>query len=641
MQAIPGPFNSIGRALQPGGAGDALSQQLAGVLNGFRPIGFCVNLARITQDAKAALLFSQLVYWTRYGADVEVNSGWVFKSRQEFELELGLTRAEQESARATLVRMGLLEEARVGSPARNCYRVMPEVLGTKLAELMRVTPVQWSLLDMRSDAEELKALLGRQFAFYRVFTKVTGSTTAAIYLAKALTVQRRMERKGKGSSAVQAGLDSLEVLAWDLDWFRLVVDQVQADTGLTPAQQREAKQRLCQAGILQEAEMTHPRRQMYLRVDVGGLCGLVLGVEASGGRTARFLSTQYDRTYLTVIAQFENNQADRTPAQVPDAKSGLLDEANCNNMGLRHDLCQKPALLQSNRSETGFATAQVPDAKSGLLDEANCNNMGLRHDLCQKTALLQSNRPETGFATAQVSDAKSGLLDGLISHPVRLDSAPQLAGFSTVRWLDFAPLHVRAGCLTTGVKTTTTTTTTPDCPSPEPPPLPSQNSPPGLVHPPPSLDGALPLSGAVVVVSSGFPEIETGKLVWPEKLSANERERCARILSPLAKSDQLDILDEFAGHLDSGKVKSPVAYLSRLVRLHLSTPGGLVFERVDEVREQRRIREQVAAVVRRNAVQPTARMPYAGTETVTLSAAAKAAREKLRLKTEQWKKELE
>ena len=50
--------------------------------------------------------FSQLVYWTRYGADVEVNSGWVFKSRQEFELELGLTRAEQESARATLVRMG-------------------------------------------------------------------------------------------------------------------------------------------------------------------------------------------------------------------------------------------------------------------------------------------------------------------------------------------------------------------------------------------------------------------------------------------------------------------------------------------------------------------------------------------------------
>ena len=550
MQAIPGPFNSIGRALQPGGAGDALSQQLAGVLNGFRPIGFNVNLARITQDAKAALLLSQLVYWTRYGADVEVNSGWVFKSRQEFELELGLKRAEQESARATLVRMGLIEEARVGSPARNCYRVMPEVLGTKLAELMRVTPVQWSLLDMRSDAEELKALLGRQFAFYRVFTKVTGSTTAAIYLAKALTVQRRMERKGKGSSAVQAGLDSLEVLAWDLDWFRLVVDQVQADTGLTPAQQREAKQILCQAGILQEAEMTHPRKQMYLRVDVGGLCGLV-----------------------------------------------VAGKANCNNVGLCRDSRQKPALLQSNPPETGFAIGQVPDAKSGLLD-------------------------------------------GLISHPARLDSAPQLAGFSTVRWLDFAPLHASAGCLNTGVKTTTTTTTTPDCHSPGPPPLPSQNSPPGLVHPPPSVDGALPLSAAVVVVSSGFPEMETGKLVWPEKLSANERERCARILSPLAKSDQLDILDEFAGHLDSGKVHSPVAYLSRLVRLHLSTPGGLVFERLDEVREQRRIREQVAAVVRRNAVQPTARMPNAGTEPVTLSAAAKAAREDLRLKTEQWKKEI-
>ena len=553
MQAIPGPFNSIGRALQPGGAGDALSQQLAGVLGAFKPIGFNVNLARITQDAKAALFFSQLVYWTRYGADVEVNSGWVFKSRQEFELELGLTRAEQESARATLVRMGLLQEARVGSPARNCYRVMPEVLGARLAELMRVTPVQWSLLDMRSEAEELKALLGRQFAFYRVFTQVTGSTTAAIYLAKALTVQRRMERKGKGSSAVQAGLDSLEVLAWDLDWFRLVEDQVQADTGLTPAQQREAKQRLCQAGILQEAEMTHPRKQMYLRVDVGGLCGLVVGMGTAG------------------------------------------------------------------------VSVTIPFCKA---------------DRLQKSALLQSNRSETGFATAQVPDAKSGLLDGLISHPARLDFAPQLAGFSTVRWLDFAPLHVRAGYLTTGVKTTTTTTTTPDFLSPEPPPLPSQNSPPGLVHPPPSLDGALPLSGAVVVVSSGFPEMETGQLVWPERLSANERERCARILSPLAKSDQLDILDEFAGHLDSGKVQSPVAYLSRLVRLHLSTPGGLVFERVDEVREQRRIREQVAAVVRRNAVQPTARMPNAGTEPVTLSAAAKAAREKLRLKTEQWKKEI-
>jgi hypothetical protein len=238
---------------------------LSSVLESARPIAFNINFARLTGDAKAALFLSQLVYWTRRGADVLANDGWIYKTREQWEVETGLTRHEQLGVQNHLIQMGLIEAQKIGAPARNCYRVVAGMLGSRLAQLVKVEPVQWSLLDIQqSDNARVKALLGRQFAFYRMLTELAHSTTCAIYLSRAIAVDQRVGDAGHGllSEASQP-----LVLPWDQQWFRLAVDSTTLDTGLSAAQQREAKHKLCQLGVLEAGVITHPRKQVFLRIN--------------------------------------------------------------------------------------------------------------------------------------------------------------------------------------------------------------------------------------------------------------------------------------------------------------------------------------------------------------------------------------
>ncbi len=233
---------------------DAIAQ----TLSEFRPIAFNVNFARITRDAKAALMLSQLMYWTKRGTSVLECDGWIFKSRDQWITEIGLGRHEQSTARQTLIELGLIEENRIGHPARNCFRIIPQELGNRLAHLLRTETIQWSLLDIRNDAEHVKSMLGRTFAFYCVLVDITNSCTNAIYLSKALTIQKRFAKQAESNSAT---------LSWSREWFRMAASTTHDETGLTVAQQRKAKESLCEIGLLHEAMMEFPRKQIYLRID--------------------------------------------------------------------------------------------------------------------------------------------------------------------------------------------------------------------------------------------------------------------------------------------------------------------------------------------------------------------------------------
>jgi hypothetical protein len=69
----------------------------------------------------AALLLSQAI-WTTQSLDSQAN-GWFLKSQEQWAEETGLSRWEQETARRALRQAGLLEERRVGMPARLWFRV--------------------------------------------------------------------------------------------------------------------------------------------------------------------------------------------------------------------------------------------------------------------------------------------------------------------------------------------------------------------------------------------------------------------------------------------------------------------------------------------------------------------------------------
>jgi hypothetical protein len=84
-----------------------------------RPIAFHPAMARILGGIHEALFFQQIAYWSGKGADPD----WIYKTSEEVREETTLNRYQQDKARATLKRLGVLREERRGLPARMYYQV--------------------------------------------------------------------------------------------------------------------------------------------------------------------------------------------------------------------------------------------------------------------------------------------------------------------------------------------------------------------------------------------------------------------------------------------------------------------------------------------------------------------------------------
>jgi hypothetical protein len=90
------------------------------------PVSFHRCLVPVTGGITSALLLSQAI-WTSQWLEPAAN-GWFLRSQDEWTQETGLSRWEQESARRALRRSGLLEERRIGMPARLWFRVRPDAV---------------------------------------------------------------------------------------------------------------------------------------------------------------------------------------------------------------------------------------------------------------------------------------------------------------------------------------------------------------------------------------------------------------------------------------------------------------------------------------------------------------------------------
>lgn len=93
-------------------------QQLIGLLD--RPIAFHRCFVTVTGSVTAALMLSQALYWQQRTKD---ESGWWYKTRDEWTAETGMKRKEQEGARRKLRKLGLLHEQRRGVPAQLWYQL--------------------------------------------------------------------------------------------------------------------------------------------------------------------------------------------------------------------------------------------------------------------------------------------------------------------------------------------------------------------------------------------------------------------------------------------------------------------------------------------------------------------------------------
>jgi hypothetical protein len=391
-------------------------------LAGERPIAYSVNLAKLTGDAKAALFLSQLVYWTRVGVNIEHHGGWIFKTREQWQGETALSRYEQESARSHLLDAGLMQEARIGSPARNCYRLVPEALGMGLSSLLD-TPVQLSLFDLRSRSEQarqqLRTLLGHNLAFYRVFTEITPSLTSAIFLTKALAVQRNIQTAQANKIKINPCPTLNPSIPWEAEWFHLSPTTWFEETGLTIAQQRDCKQKLCLEGLIKTAIQTHPKKRQFLRVDMNKL---VQTLEKN--LLAKAQKTGTAKGLLGVILSGANQSA----------KNIRTHTGSVEQLSTSRSICP---------TECGAPSRSIRPTISNY--ENSKHDLGASDGVCE-------NHPSSFTETANPV--------GDFSQIRKLDLADQLAVNRTDLRMNLADPHARAD-LTTHNKTTTTTTTPP------------------------------------------------------------------------------------------------------------------------------------------------------------------------------------
>lgn len=96
-----------------------------------RPIAYHRVFVTLTGSVTAAVLLSQAVYWSRRTGE---NGGWWWKTAADWTEETGLTRREQETARAILRELGFWQEEKRGIPARLWFFLDVPALETVLRE---------------------------------------------------------------------------------------------------------------------------------------------------------------------------------------------------------------------------------------------------------------------------------------------------------------------------------------------------------------------------------------------------------------------------------------------------------------------------------------------------------------------------
>jgi len=98
---------------------------------GSRTIAFKACYAKLTGSIASGVFLSQALYW-------QEKMGWGrswYKTQEDWEAETTLSRFQQEKARKVLCKLGILEEARRGLPAKLYYKVSLEKLVEGLEKL--------------------------------------------------------------------------------------------------------------------------------------------------------------------------------------------------------------------------------------------------------------------------------------------------------------------------------------------------------------------------------------------------------------------------------------------------------------------------------------------------------------------------
>ncbi|WP_050464245.1 hypothetical protein [Herbaspirillum autotrophicum] len=240
------------------------------------PVSYSSNLAHIVKSAKAAILLSQMLYWTRRGVEVKANHGWFYKRVDQWTRETGLTRHEQATARELLVALKFLEVRRpdgVSGHGRGntFFRLRLDVIGVALAKLVGEQVTAMSALrldDIQLDSAMVRQLLGKHVCYHRSLVGIAGSATAALLLSHMVYLQRKA------------------MAASNKDWFSVTAEFYHRELGMNRRQLESARKSLLARRLIEEALVTdgiRRTRRLYQRIDVAALTVALESAMAASG----------------------------------------------------------------------------------------------------------------------------------------------------------------------------------------------------------------------------------------------------------------------------------------------------------------------------------------------------------------------
>jgi hypothetical protein len=106
---------------------------VADLLGSGRIVSYKADFAHLTGSVTAGLLLSQFWYFSGLPT-AAARDGWFYVTMDEISEQTGMIREEQETARKRLKALGVLEEKRIGVPAKLWYRLDKDRLYELLSE---------------------------------------------------------------------------------------------------------------------------------------------------------------------------------------------------------------------------------------------------------------------------------------------------------------------------------------------------------------------------------------------------------------------------------------------------------------------------------------------------------------------------
>lgn len=215
-------------------------------------------------DTCAAILLSQIIYWSRRGASAG-REGWIHKTAAQWLEETGLSPKQQARSRRLLLDKRLIEERLCGMPAHLEFRLHLPVV---VASLQAVAMVYLGPTDCQSGSADgtapplvswstpaylddvLGRLLGRSFLFEASLTRYMSVTAAML-------VSRLRVGMGQVSRAIPADGPPADLFG---NGVRMQRQEWRAETGLTRHQWETARRDLRTMGLVRERHHNYPRR---------------------------------------------------------------------------------------------------------------------------------------------------------------------------------------------------------------------------------------------------------------------------------------------------------------------------------------------------------------------------------------------